>query len=123
MRTASFEAGHMTAPDQVADLPFFPCTEAVVHTWGARSMSASHDPEHGSGSVRPHPRSMQQGAWERKNGRCSLLVEAGRISEGGRWLECGLPFGSKARLILLYMQTMAIRDQSRFIELGGSLHE
>src|SRR3954449_2779186 len=33
MRTASFEAGHMTAPDQVADLPFFPCTEAVVHTW------------------------------------------------------------------------------------------
>ena len=46
--------------------------------------------------------------WERKNGR-SLLVEAGRISEGGRWLECGLPFGSKARLILLYMQTMAIR--------------
>src|SRR5689334_7058003 len=61
--------------------------------------------------------------WERKNGRCSLLVEAGRISESGRWLECGLPFGSKARLILLYMQTMAIRDQSRFIELGGSLHE
>ena len=61
--------------------------------------------------------------WERKNGRCSLLVEAGRISEGGRWMECGLPFGSKARLILLYMQTMAIRDQSRFIELGGSLHE
>jgi hypothetical protein len=23
MRTASFEAEHMTAPDQVADLPFF----------------------------------------------------------------------------------------------------
>src|SRR3954469_5395689 len=33
MRTASFEAGHMTAPNQVADLPFFPYTEAVVHTW------------------------------------------------------------------------------------------
>src|SRR3954469_17790503 len=61
--------------------------------------------------------------WERKNGRCSLLVEAGRISEGGRWLGCGVPFGSKPRLILLYMQTMAIRDQSRFIELGRSLHE
>ena len=61
--------------------------------------------------------------WERRNGRCSLLVEAGRISEGGRWIECGLPFGSKARLILLYMQTMAVLHQSRFLELGGSLHE
>src|SRR3954451_20102516 len=26
-----------TAPDQVADLPFFPCTEAVVHTWPSPS--------------------------------------------------------------------------------------
>jgi len=55
MRTASFEAEHMTAPDQIADPPFFPCTKAVVHTWpspsacwtecwswGARSTSASH---------------------------------------------------------------------------------
>jgi Plasmid encoded RepA protein len=66
----------------------------------------------------PHTRT-----WERKNGRCSLLIEVGRINEGGRWIECGLPFGSKARLILLYMQTMAIRDRSRFIELGGSLHD
>jgi len=23
----------MTAPDQIADPPFFPCTKAVVHTW------------------------------------------------------------------------------------------
>src|SRR5689334_3270623 len=32
MRTAPFEAEHMTAPDQVAAPPVFPCTEAVVHT-------------------------------------------------------------------------------------------
>src|SRR3954449_11451379 len=30
-------------------------------SWGARSTSVSYNPEHGSGSVRPHPRSMQQG--------------------------------------------------------------
>ena len=30
-------------------------------SWDARSTSASHNPEHGSGPVRPHPRSMQQG--------------------------------------------------------------
>jgi hypothetical protein len=70
----------------------------------------------------PH-RDPKQRTWERKNGQANLLVEAGRLWEGGRWHDCGLPFGSKARLILLYMQSMAIRDQSRFIELGGSLHE
>jgi hypothetical protein len=30
-------------------------------SWDARNTSASHNPKHGSGSVRPHPRSMQQG--------------------------------------------------------------
>lgn len=72
---------------------------------------------------RSQRRSPERWTPARPNDRCSLLVEAGRISEGGRWTECGLPFGSKARLILLYMQTMAVRDQSRFIELGASLHD
>src|SRR5690349_15580896 len=33
MRTAPFEAEHMTAPDLFAAPPFSPCTKAVVHTW------------------------------------------------------------------------------------------
>lgn len=34
----------------------------------------------------------------------------------------GVPYGSKARLILLYLQNAAIRSRSRTIELGSSLY-
>src|SRR3954453_13134327 len=33
----------------------------------------------------------------------------------------GVPFGSHARLILLYLQTQALRTSSREVELGGSM--
>ena len=35
----------------------------------------------------------------------------------------GVPFGSHARLILLYLQTEALRTGRREVELGGSLRE
>src|SRR4051812_19305403 len=37
-------------------------------------MSASHNPEHGSGSVRPHRRSMQQGVVNPKNPQTERMV-------------------------------------------------
>src|SRR5215210_2555018 len=46
MRTAPFEAEHMTAPDQVAAPPFFPCTNAVVHSWPAVMRTAPFEAEH-----------------------------------------------------------------------------
>lgn len=61
--------------------------------------------------------------WERRNGRCSLLIKAGELYENGRFVEVGLPFGSRARLILIYLQTEAIRRQSRIVSLGSSLHD
>src|SRR3954447_7047669 len=75
MRNASVAAAHMTPTDQVADLPFFPCTEAVVHT-GHRGRRAEPNAGSRAPGVRPHrmilntgraqcartPRSMQQGA-------------------------------------------------------------
>jgi hypothetical protein len=35
----------------------------------------------------------------------------------------GVPFGSRARLILLYLQTQALRSRSREVELGRSMRE
>lgn len=59
----------------------------------------------------------------------SLMVEPGRrpigeASQGSQDYEwVGVPFGAHARLILLFLQTEALRTGSREIELGGSLRE
>ena len=34
----------------------------------------------------------------------------------------GVPYGSRARLIILYLQSEALKTQSREIELGKTLH-
>jgi Plasmid encoded RepA protein. len=56
--------------------------------------------------------------WVRKNGRFSLVVQAGLNAKGE---SLGLPYGTIPRLGLLYIITKAIKTQSRHIELGASL--
>ena len=57
--------------------------------------------------------------WRRQGHRTTLLVEAGRTANGG-WI--GVPYGSIARLILLYLQTEAVRTSDPEVELGKSMH-
>jgi Plasmid encoded RepA protein len=57
--------------------------------------------------------------WERQGGSVKLRVESGRDSCG---TYVGLPFGSIARMILLYLQTEAVRNRSREVELGRSMN-
>jgi hypothetical protein len=56
--------------------------------------------------------------WTRQGGRTKLLVESGRKGDGS-WI--GVPYGSVARLILLYLQTEAVRTNSPEVELGRSM--
>jgi hypothetical protein len=65
----------------------------------------------------PHRR-IEDPLWVRQGHLTKLLVESGRTGEGG-WI--GVPYGSVARLILLYLQTEAIRTNSPEIELGRSM--
>src|SRR6185437_15391528 len=65
----------------------------------------------------PHRRIMEP-LWTRQGNRTKLLVESGRTGEGG-WI--GVPYGSVARLILLYLQTEAVRTNSPEVELGRSM--
>lgn len=66
-------------------------------------------------------------AWEIAAEKVRLVVEPGRRPSGEKGdgpLEfMGVPFGSHARLILLYLQTEALRTNSREIELGRSLRD
>lgn len=66
----------------------------------------------------PHKR-IEEPLWRRQGHRTTLLVESGRTGKGG-WI--GVPYGSVARLILLYLQTEAIRSGDPEVELGRSMH-
>jgi Plasmid encoded RepA protein len=50
------------------------------------------------------------------------LAPGHRSPPSGDPIPIGVPFGSRARLILLYLQSEALRIQSREIELGRSLN-
>ncbi len=65
----------------------------------------------------PHRR-IEEPLWTRQGNRTKLLVESGRRGDGG-WI--GVPYGSVARLILLYLQTEAVRTNSPEVELGRSM--
>lgn len=61
--------------------------------------------------------------WERANGLVSLLVSAGQAfsSQTGKFVEVGLPFGPKPRLVLYHLNAEALRTHSPVIELEDSL--
>ena len=65
----------------------------------------------------PHKR-IEEHLWRREGHRTTLLVESGRDRRGNL---VGVPYGSFARLILLYLQTEAVRTGSPEVELGRSM--
>jgi hypothetical protein len=65
----------------------------------------------------PHKR-IEETLWKREGNRTTLLVESGRDRRGN---QIGVPYGSFARLILLYLQTEAVRTGSPEVELGRSM--
>jgi hypothetical protein len=72
----------------------------------------------------PHKRLVNDQVRKIKTERAALIVEPGRRKIPGGATECvGVPYGSRARLILLYLQSEALRTNSRDIELGRSLHD
>ena len=61
--------------------------------------------------------------WEKEQGRVALSVEAGRIRnpDTNKWIDLGLPFGSKPRLVLMHLNAEAIKKQSPLIEVEDSM--
>lgn len=57
--------------------------------------------------------------WTRKNGKVSLHIQAGAIYQPRTesWLQVGLPYGPKARLLLAHLNTRALRAKSREIPI------
>lgn len=71
----------------------------------------------------PHKRLADDTAWQVTTDRVTLIVQPGlRPAASGTPVSVGVPYGSRARLILLYLQTEAVRTNNREVELGRSLH-
>lgn len=71
----------------------------------------------------PHKRIPDDQVWERVGHRLTLTVTPGRLpTSDGRTVSIGVPYGSYARLITIYLQTQAIRTSSRRVELGRSMN-
>jgi hypothetical protein len=66
----------------------------------------------------PHKRTSET-IWKKDAGAVRLLVESGYNADG---VPIGIPYGSIARMILLYLQTQAVRTRSREVELGASMN-
>jgi hypothetical protein len=58
--------------------------------------------------------------WVRQGGAIRLIVESGLDPNH---VPIGLPYGASARMILLYLQTEAVRTRSREVELGRSMNQ
>src|SRR3954466_12205903 len=72
----------------------------------------------------PHKRLPDTAVWTRTAYNCTLLVEPGHLQVGsGRPHLFGVPYGARARLILLYLQTEAVRNRNREVSLGRSMRD
>lgn len=70
----------------------------------------------------PHRKLPDDQAWERTVGPLTLIIEPGRIKLGdGPSKMMGVPHGARARLILIYLQTEAVLNNSREVSLGRSM--
>lgn len=68
----------------------------------------------------PH-RPTKARTWEREQGNVSLSIEAGRIKRGQKWVELLLPYGEKPRLLLIHLNSEAVRTSSPIIDIGRSM--
>ncbi|AWK90313.1 replication protein RepA [Azospirillum thermophilum] len=69
----------------------------------------------------PHRKIPDDQLWERQGHRVKLVVEPGRLQVGNQLRLYGVPYGARARMILIYLITQAVRTDSREIALGRSM--
>jgi Plasmid encoded RepA protein len=61
--------------------------------------------------------------WERRQGRAALLIEAGKVRHPrtGVWEQLGLPYGPKARMLLMHLNSEALRSGSPEIPVEDTM--
>jgi hypothetical protein len=59
--------------------------------------------------------------WVRRNGAYQLIIRPGILPLKDKIVDIGVPYGTKARLIMIYFQTEAVRSQSQLVDLGPTM--
>jgi hypothetical protein len=61
--------------------------------------------------------------WKRRQGRATLLVEAGKVisPQTNDFVQLGLPYGPKARLLLMHLNSEAVRSGSPILTVEASM--
>jgi hypothetical protein len=61
--------------------------------------------------------------WKRRQGRATLLVEAGKVMSprANDFVQLGLPYGPKARLLLMHLNSEAVRSGSPVLTVEASM--
>lgn len=68
----------------------------------------------------PHQRLASNDAiWQRSSGRFHLMVTPGAIRKDGQAVRVGVPYGTRARLIMIFLQSEGVK--SRTVHLGPSM--
>jgi len=74
-------------------------------------------------SALPHKKLADEASWQVRTDYVTLIVQPGlRAAQAGDPVPVGVPYGSRARLICIYLQSEALRNNSREVELGRTLH-
>lgn len=59
--------------------------------------------------------------WVRRNGAYQLIIRPGILPLRDKVLSVGVPYGTKARLIMIYFQTEAVRNRNQVVDLGPTM--
>ncbi len=62
-------------------------------------------------------------AWERTQGHATLRIEAGAAIDPAtrKFVEVGLPYGEKPRLVLIHLASEAVRTRNPVVDVEGSM--
>lgn len=72
----------------------------------------------------PHKRLADDAEWQIRSDYINMLVQPGlRTTETGPAQRVGVPYGSRARLIMMYVQSEAQKTRSREVNLGRSMNQ
>ncbi len=69
----------------------------------------------------PYKKLATDASWSREGHQVTMTVDPGSLKVGGKVRKFGVPYGAHARLVMIYLQSEAVLNNSPTIELGGSL--